>query len=60
MRCEVCRTSKGYFNVWYVEINTLDELKELIIDCGDHVIVDIPRYNEPCDLTIEIYDDYRE
>lgn len=43
----------GESNTWRVEINTLDELHDLIREVGCYIILKSER-------RIEIYDDYRE
>ena len=40
-----------YFGYWYIEINSIPDLQELISEVG-RIIID--------DDSIEIYDDYRE
>ena len=46
-------------NEWLIEVDTLEELIELVLKYGD-VIIKMKCKNSDKDFEIEIYDDYRE
>ena len=54
-----CEESLEKNNGWFIEINSIGDLIELINKYGD-LIMAKDDYNKSKGYTIEIYDDYRE
>lgn len=50
--CSKAFTDGGNYPTYYIEINNLEDLNELIREVGCSVVID--------EDSIEIYDDYRE
>lgn len=44
---------------WFIEVNTAEELMQMVKDCKYPIILDFDPYNDDRP-TIEIYDNYRE
>lgn len=58
--CEKKVYENGYevYN-WFIEVNTAEELMQLVKNCKYPIILDFDSYNDNRP-SIEIYDDYRE
>ncbi len=53
------QTIVGAYEPWYIDIDTIEELQELVTKEGESIIVSAPsRFRK--EWSIEIYDYYRE
>lgn len=66
MKAEIYKTSTWYID-WKTiikDFNTLEEFINFCKETGDSIIISIPKKTDCnsdwCDMTLEIYDDWRE